>query len=133
MKPLPVLALPLLLVACASARTPYNPVDDVRYSAVGADPFWLLTIGDDRILLRHAGDPQSATTPADSVWPRTLPRIVDDVTTWQSEGAAGAIEIEARAQTCASGGRMFRDTVTIRLPARELTGCGGPLQGDEDR
>jgi hypothetical protein len=105
MKLLAFLVPPLLLAACASTPTPYNPVNDVRYSALGADPYWQVTIGDDRIVLRHAGDPQSATTPADSVWPRTLPRIVDGTTTWQSQGPAGAIEIEARAQTCTSGGR----------------------------
>ena len=130
MKPL----LPLLLMAvlplgaCATDSRPYNPVRDVRYSAIGADPFWQLTIGDDRIVLRVAADPATGQAPPDAIWPRTLPRIQDGVTSWQSDSGTGAITVEARPGPCGrDGGPAWRDRVTVRLSGRELTGCGGPL------
>ena len=49
--------LPLLLLgACATHAAPYAPVRDVRYPAIGHDPFWMVTIGDDRIVLRLGHD-----------------------------------------------------------------------------
>ena len=50
-----LLILPLFLAAgCETTPRPYAPVDNVRYSAIGENPFWLLTIGDDRIVLRQS-------------------------------------------------------------------------------
>ncbi len=49
--------LPVLLTiaalgsGCAANPEIYSPVGTVRYSALGADPFWMVTIGDDRIVL----------------------------------------------------------------------------------
>lgn len=126
-----LLALPLLAAAsCESYRErPYAPVENVRYSAIGHDPFWMLTIGDDRIVLRMGHDGGSeAGEHEDAVWPRTLPRTVDGVTIWESGDGTAAIAIEARPGPCeGAGGRRFADHVRVRLSGRELSGCGGRL------
>ena len=42
-----LLALPLLLAAgCATSSTPYAPVRDPVYQAMGSQPFWQVVIGD---------------------------------------------------------------------------------------
>jgi uncharacterized membrane protein len=125
-----LLALPALLAGCETARTPYAPVDQVRYSAIGEDPFWLLTIGDDRIVLRLGNGP--GTSASEAVWPRTLPRTVDGVTSWQAGDGTQVIGIEARPGPCTgSRGRRYEDQVRVRLSGRELAGCGGRLLGSE--
>ena len=119
------MTLPLLLLAAActtSASEPYNPVRGVHYSALGQNPFWLLTIGDDRIVLRMAG------ADGDAVWPRTLPRASEEVTIWESGDGTQVISIEARHGACTdANGRLYADAVRIRLSGSELFGCGGPL------
>ena len=136
MKPvLTLLLLPLaLLAACKTYDRPYAPVENVRYSAIGYDPFWLLTIGDDRIVLRigHDGGGE-AREYDDAVFPRTLPRTVDGVRTWQSGEGTAVIAIEAHRGPCeGSGGRRYEDLVRVRLSGRELTGCGGRLVDSRD-
>jgi uncharacterized membrane protein len=107
------------LAACTETPRPYAPVHDVAYQAMGSQLFWFLVIGDDRIVLRTA---QAEET----VWPRTLPRIVDGVRTWHSGEGANAITIEARPGLCAaSNGRAYEDIVIVRTGGGELTGCGG--------
>ncbi|MDQ8757335.1 hypothetical protein RCO27_13980 [Sphingosinicella sp. LHD-64] len=122
------LFLPLLLLAgCETTQQPYAPVDNVRYSAVGEEPFWLLNIGDDRIVLRMADAGQ------DAVWPRTLPRTVDGVRTWQSGDGTGVITVEARPGPCINAReRRFEDRVTVRLSGHGLIGCGGRLLGERN-
>ena len=119
-------ALPLLLLAagCTTdySREPYAPVGSVNYSAMGQNPFWLLTIGDDRIVLRMA------EAEGDAVWPRTLPRSRGDVTIWESAEGTQAITIAARRGECRdSRGQRYEDEVRIRLSGRELFGCGGRM------
>jgi uncharacterized membrane protein len=118
-----LLAVPAfaLLASCATSQTPYAPVQNVRYQAAGTEPFWLLAIGDDRIVLRTANE-------GERVWPRTLPRSAGGTRSWQSgEGEAG-ITIEARPGPCATPSeRVYEDEVTIRTGALTLTGCGGRL------
>ena len=122
-----LLPVALLASACATAPRPYAPVQNVRYSALGHDPFWMVTIGDDRIVLRTArqdGDAEGA----EAVFPRTLPRTVDGVRTWESGSGTVVIAVEARPGRCeGSGGRVYEDHVRVRLSGRELTGCGGRL------
>ena len=124
-----LLMLPLLamLGACETTPRPYNPVEDVRYSALGQDPFWLLTIGDDRIVLRTGEG-------GEVVWPRTLPRTWEGVTSWEAGEGTQVISVEARRGACRdSRGRVFEDEVRIRLSGRELNGCGGRiLDGAQD-
>ena len=123
--------LPLLALAgCASEPRVYSPVGTVRYSALGHDPFWMVTIGDDRIVLTLGDEGGRADGALDSFsYPRTLPRTVGDVRTWQSgDGGTAAIGIEARRGPCTgSGGSVYQDRVRVRLSGRELTGCGGRL------
>jgi uncharacterized membrane protein len=110
--------IPALLLAagCASTQQPYAPVRDVAYSAIGAEPFWLLTIGDDRIVLR--------TPEGETSWPRPMRSNVDGVRTWES----GEIRIIARPGPCgAPSERVYEDDVSITLPGRRLSGCGGRI------
>jgi uncharacterized membrane protein len=108
------------LAGCAETPRPYAPVHDVAYQAMGSQLFWSLVIGDNIIVLRTAQAPETT-------WPRTLPRIVDGVRTWQSGEGAGAIAIEARPGPCSANGRTFADNVRVRVGDSELTGCGGRL------
>ena len=119
MRRLLLLALPAL-AACAETPRPYAPVRDVAYQAMGSQLFWFLAIGDDRIVLRTAQAPET-------IWPRTLPRIVDGVRIWQSGEGANAIIVEARPGPCTANGRAYADNVKVRVGDSELTGCGGRL------
>ena len=57
---------------------------------MGAEPFWLLVIGDDRIVLRLSDQD------GDAVWPRTLPRTENGARIWQSGEGVQVIAVEAR-------------------------------------
>lgn len=119
-----LLTLPALVLATACAttgRAPYAPVDNVRYQALGAEPFWLLAIGDDRIVLQTANEGEAS-------WPRTLPRSEGELRIWQSGEDESGILVEARPGPCAAANeRVYEDNVTVRAGARTLTGCGGRL------
>ena len=135
MKPLAVLLPLLLLAGCQTDGRPYSPVENVRYSAIGQDPFWMVTIGDDRIVLTFGPDPGAAPGELRShEFPRTLPRTVDGVRTWQSGEGTQVISIEAAPGPCAdTRGRRYEDRVRVRLSGRELSGCGGPwLDAQQD-
>ena len=125
----PLLTL-LLLCGCETSRTePYAPVENVHYNALGEEPFWMVAIGDDRIVLRLADE---SGRPQDAIWPRTLPRTVDGVRIWQSGEGTQVISIEARPSPCeGSRGQVYEDQVRVRLSGRELLGCGGRLIGRE--
>jgi uncharacterized membrane protein len=117
---LPIFVL-LAASGCADDRRPYAPVGEVSYQAMGAEPFWMLTIGDDRIVLRQAGQ-------ADRTWPRTLPRTQDGVRTWTSDAGGESIIVEARPGPCAAENeRIYEDDVLIRVAGGERRGCGGRL------
>ncbi|MDQ4087366.1 MAG: hypothetical protein M3177_05055 [Pseudomonadota bacterium] len=123
--------LTLLVGACATGGSPYNPVQDVRYSAIGQEPFWLLTIGEDRMVLRlgHDGGEEAGEFD-DIIFPRTLPRTRDGFRTWESGDGTAVIAVQARPGPCTgSRGRMYEDHVRVRLSGRELSGCGGRLVG----
>ncbi|HVQ07926.1 MAG TPA: hypothetical protein VMS43_05785 [Allosphingosinicella sp.] len=117
------LALPLLLAAgCAANGRPYAPVRDVAYQAMGAEPFWMLAIGDGRIVLR------SSTFAGERSWPRTLPRTVGGVRTWRSEQGGSAIAVESRPGPCETEGEeVYEDNVRVTVGGQTLTGCGGRL------
>ena len=123
-----LVSLACILAGCAQTSRPYAPVDNVHYSALGQHPFWMVTIGDDRIVLTFGPDP--GVRPGrltGHVYPRTLPRTVDGVTSWTSSDGTAAIGVEAREEPCElTGGGHFRDRVRVRLNGRELNGCGGP-------
>lgn len=108
-------SLPLLvLAACAAQPRVYQPVASQSYAALGSEPFWLLNIGDDRIVLR--------TPEGERVWPRTMRSNAEGVRSWES----GEIRVVARPGPCtAENERVYRDHVTVTLPGRQLVGCGG--------
>lgn len=121
MKLLPAAAL--LLAACESTR-PYAPVDDVRYTALGHDPFWMVTIGDDSIVLTTGPEGELR----EHRWPRVLPRIEGGVARWESGSGTAVISVESRRGPCTgSNGAVYQDHARIRLSGRELSGCGGRL------
>lgn len=117
---LPLLGL-ALLAGCASPR-PYAPVADVRYNAIGAEPFWLLTIGDDRIVLSRGGKLSEA------IYPRVMARREKDASIWESGDGVQVIAIEARRARCEGArGIVYEDRVRVRLSGTELNGCGGRI------
>ena len=119
--------LPLLLLgsACETAR---QDVRDPLYEAHGSEPFWGLAIGEDRIVLNATLDEIGEMT-----WPRTLPRTVGGVRTWQSGEGARAVSIESRRGPCTNEAHeIYEDEVVVRVGGLELSGCGGRLIGRED-
>ena len=119
------LLLPLL-AGCASSQAPYNPARDVRYSALGQDPFWMVTIGDDRIVLTFGPGEGGKGKLSGHSYRRVLPRTVDGVKSWESADGTAVIMVEARREDCiGSRGAVFEDRVRVRLSGRELHGCGG--------
>ncbi len=126
-----------LAAGCAPTPTVYQPVADPIYMAIGRDPFWMIAIGDSRIVLRTGGDPGSGSGAggsdevADASWPRVLPRTVDGVRIWQSGEGTRVITIEARPGPCDAGRQRFADHVRVRLSGREMNGCGGRPLNEE--
>ena len=136
-------ALPILLTAGCAATTPYAPVRDVAYQAMGGDPAWQLAIGDDRIVLRvKLREGGGLDDYSEFRAPRTLPRTVSGVRTWQSgDDLPPRITVEARRTPCTDrSGQVFEDQVHVRLSTdelrghadvrdftQELNGCGGRL------
>ncbi|MEA3046840.1 MAG: hypothetical protein QOJ53_1172 [Sphingomonadales bacterium] len=118
----------LLAAGCATSQTPYSPVRDVAYQALGWNPMWLLAVGDDRIVLRQAGAGERA-------WPRVLPRTVDGVRIWQSGTGADRITIATRPGPCQSGSAgqavyNYEHHVAVSVGDQgglELRGCGGRM------
>ena len=112
----------LLILAACSATAPYAPVAEVRYAALGHDPFWMATIGDDSIVLTLG--PEGALR--EQRWPRVLPVTENGITRWESGAGTRVIAVEARTGPCTgSRGAVYEHHVTVRLSGRELVGCGG--------
>jgi len=118
-----IFLLPLLLAAgCATGGRPYAPVRDIAYQALGAEPFWTLVIGDDRIVLG------SSSFEGERSWPRTLPRTVGGVRTWRSEHQGSTVTVESRPGPCETEGEeVYEDDVRVIVGDQSLTGCGGRL------
>jgi uncharacterized membrane protein len=123
MKLFPLLAF-ALLAGCAAPR-PYAPVADIRYNAIGAEPFWLLAIGDGRIVLSRGGE---GGRMVEAVYPRVLPRQEKGALVWESGEGVQVIGIEARHGRCEGArGIVYEDRVRVRLSGVELNGCGGRI------
>src|SRR3546814_18851992 len=97
---------------------------------MGHDPFWMVAIGDDQIVLtmgppggRADGELLSTS------YPRVLPRETDGVRRWESGEGTQVIAIEARTAECTTGGRAYPDQVTVTLSGRMPKGCGGEEGG----
>lgn len=120
--------LPLVLIAgCASpAEEVYAPVKNYRYGAISHDPFWLVAIGDDRIVLTTGPSGGRADGELASYdYPRVLPKELNGVRRWDSGEGTMAISIEARKGPCSTGGRAYQDRVKVYLSGRTMDGCGG--------
>ena len=122
------LLLPLLLAAgCETNRTPYSPVENVRYSAIGQEPFWMVTIGDDSIVLafgprsgRTCGEARRPPIPAHPAPPCRRRHH------WTSLDGPGRIGT-TRARVLARARAAFAIATGARPPQRrEMHGCGGP-------
>ena len=127
MKPLILLAA-LALAGCAADRAaePYSPVSSFAYGAISHDPFWMVAIGDDSIVLTMGPAGGRADGGLSSfAYPRALPREVNGVRRWESGEGTAVIAIEARPGPCTTGGRSYPDAVTVTLSGRMLEGCGG--------
>ena len=121
----PLLLLPLLAAAACAQTQPYAPVREPHYTALGAEPFWLLTIGEERIVLsftRERGALRGMT------YRRTGAALDKDVRRWEGGEGVAVIGVEARSGPCrGAGGATYEDIVRVRLSGRELNGCGGRL------
>ena len=104
-----LLLWPLLLAGgCQTASRPYAPVDNVRYSAIGQEPFWMVTIGDDAIVLASSPDPGAESRRVRNYrYPRTLPRTVDGVRRRGSANGTAVISVEAMPGPCDAGRRAL--------------------------
>ena len=123
-----LLLLPLALAGCASSPGVHAPVDHFEYGAISHDPFWLVTIGDDRIILTM-GPPGGRADGelVEHIYPRVLPVVEADGTRrWESTSGAGVIAVEAKPGPCKTGGRTYADATRVTLSGREMFGCGGP-------
>jgi uncharacterized membrane protein len=126
MKPLILAPILAALAGCATGGTPLNPVKDFQYGAIGHDPFWLISIGDDRIVLTLG--PEGGRADGELVsydYPRALPRTADGVRRWESGDGTKLITVEARPGPCTTGGRTYQDRAIISLSGRVMEGCGG--------
>lgn len=124
---LPLAALALVGCAADDRSLPYAPVRHVQYSAIGSDPFWMVAIGDDAIVLTLGAEGGRADGGLESyAYPRVLPRSDGDLRTWESGDGTGVITVQARPGPCdGAGGLRYEDHVRVRLSGRELSGCGG--------
>jgi uncharacterized membrane protein len=119
------LFLPLLLAAGCARTQPYAPVREPHYTAIGAEPFWLLTVGAERIVLsfgRERGGVGGMT------YRRTGAALDKSVRRWEGGDGTAVIGVEAWNRPCrGAGGAMYEDVVRVRLSGRELNGCGGRM------
>lgn len=105
---------------------PLSPVRDFQYGAISHDPFWLVAIGDDRIVLTVGPPGGRADGELSSIeYPRTLPRDLNGVRRWESGSGTQVIAIEARRGPCITGGRTYADKTKVFLSGRSMSGCGG--------
>ena len=120
-----LLLLPLL-AGCAASAAPYQPARTVRYSALGQDPFWMVTIGRDKIVLTSGPARSGSRKLAGHTYRGVTARLQDGVKRWESANGTAVISVEARPGPCTgSRGARFEDQVRVRLSGRELHGCGG--------
>ena len=119
------LLLPLI-AGCTASQAPYNPARDVRYSALGQDPFWMVTIGRDKIVLTSGPAQGGSPRLAGRTYRGVTARMEGGVKRWESAEGTAVISVEARPGPCTgSRGARFEDQVRVRLSGRELHGCGG--------
>lgn len=122
--------IPLSLLAAAGCATPGDEAapggEAVRYAATSHDPFWLASIGDERVLLTTGPAGGRADGELSSyAYPGVRPSLVKGVRRWEAGSGTAVIAIEARPGPCATGGRSYRERVRVYLSGRTMNGCGG--------
>ena len=124
---LAVLAISATVAGCSTAgEAPYNPVTDFQYGAISHDPFWLVSIGDDKIVLTMGDAGGRADGELKSfIYPRVLPRTAGGIRRWESGEGTQVISLEARPGPCTTGGRTYADRTRVFLSGRTMDGCGG--------
>jgi uncharacterized membrane protein len=122
MKTLAILSAAAATLAGCTAPEPHAPVRDPLYTAIGAEPFWLLTIGEERIVLSF---PRKNGGFSDMRYRRGAARLENGVRRWEGGSGTAVISVEAWQAACRTGGNMFEERVRVRLSGRELNGCGG--------
>ena len=133
MKRLSFLGLLVLAGCAATGSEPINPVGHFEYGAMGHDPFWLVAIGDDRIILTLGPEGGRADGELQTYqYPRSPLHEVGGLRRWASAEDGRSISIEARRAPCTSADRSYPDTVTVRLDRRTLQGCGGRETGERN-
>jgi len=126
MKQLPILALVLACAGCAGAGQLHAPVKNAKYGAISHDPFWLVSVGDDRIVLTSGSVGGAADGGLNSyAYPRVLPRTVNGVKRWDAGAGTNVLSLEARPGPCTTGGRRYPDRVKVYLSGVTMEGCGG--------
>jgi uncharacterized membrane protein len=121
----PLLFLPLLLAAGCAQTRPYAPVREPHYTAMGAEPFWLLTVGRERIILSFGRERGGVGGMA---YRRTGATLDKGVRRWEGGDGTAVIGVEAWPRSCrGAGGVLYEDVVRVRLSGRELNGCGGRI------
>ncbi len=102
-------------------------MNEFSYGAISHDPFWLVSIGGDQIVLTLGPEGGRADGGLSSYsYPRVLPHSANGVRRWQSVDGTAVISVEARRGPCRTGGRSYQDRVTVYLSGRMMKGCGGP-------
>ena len=93
--------------------------DSADYRALGTEPFWSLTIGPSQIMYESASDAKPA------IYRTPEPRPSFNGTRYVGENIA----IDITHSPCSDGmsDRRYADTVTVRMDAKTLNGCGGAI------
>lgn len=119
----------VLLAGCATTGPQvYNPVKNVEYGAMGHDPFWMVTVGGDAIVLTLGPAGGRADGELTTVqYPRALPRESQGIRRWEAGEGTQVLGMEARPGPCRTphDGRVYADHVRVTLSGRMLEGCGG--------
>jgi uncharacterized membrane protein len=128
MKPLPA-ALSLLLLpiaGCATSDAPYSPTREVQFSAIGQEPFWLLSVGRSKIVLTFGPGEAGNSSLRDQEYRGVRTSFADGIKRWDAGDGTAVISVEARPGECTGPrGARFAEQVRVRLGGRELHGCGG--------
>lgn len=125
--PLLLLAPFLVMSGCASApRAPVSPVASIQYGAISHDPFWLVSVGEDRIVLTQGlagGRADGELTSYE--YPGAISTMKKGIKRWEGRQGVAVISIEARKGPCSTGGETYPDRVRVYLSGRMMEGCGG--------
>jgi uncharacterized membrane protein len=128
MKPFILLAA-LAVTACTApaALEPQYSAGRIDYGAISHDPFWMVAIGGESVVLTMGPEGGAADGELTSAaYPPATPSERDGVRRWESGDGTAVIAVEARPGPCTTGGRSYPDQVKVYLSGRMLEGCGGP-------